>query len=97
MESLAGEAAGLSEDDPKQAARLMRKFSDMTGMRFAGGVEEAIDRMEAGEDPEAIESELGAGLDADSPFLLPKKGAEGGSRPARERGAPRRDPTLHDL
>ncbi len=48
MESLAAEAEGMNEDDPRQAARLMRRMGDMTGMQFGAGMEEAIHRMEAG-------------------------------------------------
>ena len=64
MESLASEAEGLDEEDPRAAARLMRKFSDMTGLQYQGKVEEALSRMEAGEDPDAIEAEMGDALEA---------------------------------
>ena len=63
MESLAGEAEGMSEDDPRAAARLMRKLSDMTGLKYKDGIEEALSRMESGEDPEAIEQSMGDMLD----------------------------------
>ena len=32
MAMLAGEAENISQDDPKQAANLMRKLSDMSGL-----------------------------------------------------------------
>ena len=35
MSALEREAAGLNEEDPKQAARLMRKLTEMTGMELA--------------------------------------------------------------
>ena len=44
IESLAGEAEKINEDDPRQAAQLMRKFSQMTGLEFGEGVQEAIGR-----------------------------------------------------
>ena len=55
--------------------RLMRKLFDSTGMPLSGGMEEAIRRMEGGEDPDKIEEELGDVLEGEdgSPF----SGAEG--------------------
>lgn len=97
MESLAGEAAGLREDDPKQAAQLMRKLAEMTGAKFAGGMEEAMQRLAAGEDPDAIESSMGDVLESEDPFTFPEGGGGTGSRSRRMRGAPRRDPGLYDL
>lgn len=94
MHMLAGEADKINEDDPRQAADLMRKLSDMTGMKLGNGMEEALSRMESGEDPDKIEAEMGDLLENEDPFLLPgKKGAVGGAR----RKAPRRDDTLYDL
>ncbi len=56
MNLLSQEAEHMDENDPKQAANLMRKLSDMTGMNLGSGMEEALKRMEAGEDPEQIEA-----------------------------------------
>lgn len=92
MASLASEAEGIGEDDPKAAARLMRKFSDMTGLKYTGGMEDALSRLEAGEDPEALESEMGGMLDNEEvPFILPGKG--GGQKSA----PPKRDETLYEM
>ena len=94
MQMLAGEADKINEDDPRQAANLMRKLSDMTGLELGDGMNEALKRMEAGEDPDAIEAEMGDLLEAEDPFVLPdKKAANPGSR----RRAPRRDDKLYDL
>jgi len=41
MNLLGREAETLDENDPKQAANLMRKLSDMTGMNLGSGMEEA--------------------------------------------------------
>jgi hypothetical protein len=46
MHMLAGEADKMNEDDPKQAANLMRKLSDMTGFELGEGMDEALRRME---------------------------------------------------
>ncbi len=93
MQMLAGEADKINEDDPRQAANLMRKLSDMTGLELGDSMTEALKRMEAGEDPDAIEAEMGDLLEEDEPFLLPgKKGAKSTRRPP-----PMRDEKLYDL
>jgi putative FmdB family regulatory protein len=73
MSLLAREAEHLDENDPRQAANLMRKLSDMTGLNLGPGMEEALSRMEAGEDPEQIEAEMGDLLEGEDPFDLKKK------------------------
>ena len=94
MNMLAGEAENMNEEDPRQAANLMRKLTDMTGMELGPGMQEALKRMEAGEDPDAIEAEMGDLLEDEEPFMMPeKKGRAKGAR----RAAPRRDETLYDL
>ena len=90
---LAGEAENISEDDPRQAARLMRKFSSMTGMEFGEGMEQAIDRMEAGEDPESIEAEMGDLMNEEDPFVI----AGGRKGKGRRKTPPARDEKLYDL
>ena len=80
MSAIAQEADGLDENDPRQAANLMRKLSDMTGLNLGDGMEEALRRMEAGEDPEQVEAEMGDLLDGEEPFAVQKKGAKAGKR-----------------
>ncbi len=70
LEGLMREAEGMNEDDPRQMAQLMRKFSDKTGINLGEPMEEAIARMEAGEDPDAIEKDMGDLLDSDDAFSL---------------------------
>ena len=100
MESLAGEAEGLDSEDPRQAARLMRRLYGAMGMNLGPAMEEAMRRMEAGEDPDAIESEMGDLLESEDPF-----GAEGGG-PGLSEGLsafrkkllkPKVDDTLYEL
>ena len=93
MQMLAGEAQNINEDDPKQAANLMRKLTSMTGLELGSGMEEALRRMEKGEDPEQIEAEMGDMLENEDPFQLTAKKS---ARAAR-RKAPTRDDTLYDL
>ena len=58
MMSMASEVDKMDEDDPKQAARMMRKLFDASGMKLGDSVEEAICRMEAGEDPPKVDDHL---------------------------------------
>ena len=94
MNMLAGEAENMNEEDPRQAADLMRKLSDMSGLKLGRGMEEALSRMEKGEDPEQIEADLGDVLEGEDPFIMARKKG----RDARyNRPAPFRDETLYDL
>ncbi len=106
MEAMAGEMDSIDENDPKQGARLMRKLFSATGMPIGTGMEEALRRMEAGEDPEKIEEQMGDVFEED-PFggLL---GGEGeASEPAddekralgrlRRMLPPSHDPELYEL
>jgi len=94
MNMLAGEAENLNEEDPRQAANLMRKLTDMTGMELGAGMQEALRRMEAGEDPDDIEAEMGDLLEDEEPFVLPEKT---GSAKTTKRAAPKRDEILYEL
>ena len=73
MSLLAKEAEQIKEDDPRQAANLMRKLTSMTGLELGPGMEEALSRMEAGEDPEKIEQEMGDILEEEEPFGVKEK------------------------
>ena len=92
MAMLEKEAGNINEDDPRQAADLMRKLSDMTGMELGDGMNEALRRMENGEDPEQIEAEMGDLLEEEDPFSFQAKSGKQGRR-----GAPVVDETLYDL
>lgn len=62
--------SGLDEDDPKSLARFMRKMANETGEDLGPEFEEVIGRLEAGEDPEAIEKSMPdlGGADAGDDF-----------------------------
>lgn len=96
MDALAREADGLSEEDPRQAADLMRKFSKMTGMELGSGMQEALNRLESGEDPDQIEAELGDRLEKEDPFIIPEKEKKS-QKKGQARPAPRRDKTLYEM
>jgi len=94
MEWMARQSGNISEDDPRQAARLMRQFSDMTGVELGPGMQEALNRMAAGEDPEQVEAEMGDALETEEPFLMPGKK---GLKSLKKRLPPEKDETLYDL
>ena len=92
MNLLAKEADHMDENDPRQAANLMRKLTDMTGLNLGASMEEALHRMEAGEDPEQIEAEMGDLLEGEEPFSLKEKSSKIlKSRP------PQKDEKLYEL
>ena len=93
FESLMRDAEGMNEEDPRQMATLMRKFSDKTGISMGEQMEEALSRMESGEDPDQIEKEMGDLLDSDDTFTLEaiKKKVRSGPRP------PLHDEKLYEL
>lgn len=96
MESLAGEAGALEGDDPRAAARFVRRLYDTAGLPVSGELREALHRMESGEDPDAIEEEMGGLLESLDPF-----GGAAAERPGasvrRRFLPPRRDPELHEM
>ena len=94
--SMAGELEGLDQDNPQQAARAMRKVMDQAGIELGDGVEEAIGRLEAGDDPDEIEATLGNSFDDDvNPFSVKSRSMLGAIR--RKYLPPKTDPVLYDL
>jgi putative FmdB family regulatory protein len=61
MRVLEKEMAGMDQEnpDPRQLGRLMRRMSELTGEPMPDEMTEAVKRLEAGEDPEKIEEEMG--------------------------------------
>jgi len=99
VESMAGDFDNLDENDPKQAATMMRRLFDATGMKPGAGMAEAIARMEAGEDPDQIEAELGDLLNEENPFAAAggKSGLPNLAELRRELLPPKRDETWYPL
>lgn len=99
MASMAGELEHLDDEDPKQAALAMRKLFQASGLKMGDAMSEAIRRMEAGEDPDQIDAELGDALEQEDPF------SAGGGRPSiealkqmrRDLLPPKRDDTWYPL
>ncbi|MGA2505957.1 MAG: FmdB family zinc ribbon protein [Chitinispirillaceae bacterium] len=97
METLASEAEGMDESDPRKAADLMRRFSSMTGLRLGDKMEDALSRLEAGEDPESLEKDM-EGLEEKDLFKIDGAGEGSGKKnlSARKK-APLRDDTLYEM
>ena len=94
--SIAGELEGLDQDNPQQAARAMRKVMDQAGIELGDSVEEAIGRLEAGDDPDDIEATLGNSFDDDvNPFSVKSRSMLGAIR--SKYLPPKTDPALYDL
>lgn len=59
--SMAGELESLGEsEDPRALATMMRKLTTAAGIEAGPRMEEMISRLEAGEDPDALDESLGA-------------------------------------
>jgi hypothetical protein len=90
---LARKAENFNEEDPRQMARMMRKLSEKTGLSLGDGMEEALARLEAGEDPETVEQEMGELLEGDDQLF--KQGRKAMQRAGSRK--PFRDETLYEL
>lgn len=95
MAEMATQTEGMNEDDPRQMARMMRKLYDATGMDLGQGMQEAIRRMEAGEDPDKIEEEMGDLLETEEPALGHRSGRL--RQLSKRLRPPQVDETLYDL
>jgi putative FmdB family regulatory protein len=83
---MAGEMSEADAEDPRAMARMMRRLAEESGERITPALDEMFRRMEAGEDPEALEDELGPRLEEEM--------GDGDEGPG---GAPSRDDGLYNL
>jgi hypothetical protein len=90
----------LDENDPRQGARLMRQMFEAAGMPVGTGMDEALKRMESGEDPEKVEAEMGDVFEED-PFAAgsgePREPKERLARLRRRLLPPSVDPELYEM
>ncbi len=89
------EEGGDGPEDPRQMAGVMKRMFELTGMQPTGAMLEAMKRMEAGEDPDKIDEEMGDALDGDADPFAQSQGT--GKRLSRFFEAPNVDPELYDL
>ena len=79
MESMMDEIGDLDdEEDPRHLARIFRRIGDATGLELGPRTEEMMSRLEAGEDPDKLEEEMGDEFEDDEAieqfFRLRKRG-----------------------
>ncbi len=99
LSEMEGEMASLSEDhpDPRQLGRLMRKMTEATGQDVPEPMQQMIQRLEKGEDPEKLEAEFGDVMETLGDDFGGDQEPGPGNRAARARKAPRRDPKLYEM
>jgi len=90
---LAQEAEKMNEEDPRAMACLMRRFTEKTGLALNENMEKALSRLEAGEDPDQVEQEMGDVFAGDETLPFALKQARRGARPK----APIHDETLYEM
>lgn len=64
MEQLAGELGDLEGEgpqDPRQVSRFLRRFTELTGLEAGPKMRDLLERLDRGEDPDALEEEMGGG------------------------------------
>jgi putative FmdB family regulatory protein len=89
MMRMTGELGEKDAEDPRAMARMMRRLAEVSGEKMTPTMEEMFRRLEAGEDPDSLEDELGPQLEAE----MGEESGEGGD----EGGAPTRDEGLYSL
>ena len=62
------DAMDADDADPADAVRVMRQMANEGGLKFSPEVNEAITRIEAGEDPEKIDEQFQEVFDCHDPF-----------------------------
>jgi len=82
--------------DPSDAVRVMREMASAGGLTFNKDVQEAMARIEAGEDPEKIDEQFKEVFDTENPFEAGTADAKSLALWRRLRG-PRRDPKWYDI
>lgn len=101
MAEMEREMAGMDEDnpDPRKMGTLMRKMASLTGEKLPDSMEEMIGRLEAGEDPEALEEEFGDMPELDEFGEAMDDGGENSPTRQKLRGMrrPNRDPELYEM
>jgi putative FmdB family regulatory protein len=75
---LVRDAEHMDENDPRQVGRFMRRMSELTGEPLDAEMEEAVRRLESGEDVDRVEEEMGD--------LFGPGGADGDFGPSYDEG-----------
>ena len=95
---MGGEIEKLGNDsDPREAATLMQRFAKASGLSFNETINEALGRMAAGEDADAVEAEFGEALESANPFAENAVQKIASLKRLLRASGPRHDPKLYDL
>jgi len=100
MAEMESEMSSMNEEnpDPRQLGRLMRKMTEATGQKMPDAMEQMIQRLERGEDPETLEEEFGDSLEnLGEEFGEGAAGEEKAGALKLRRGRPKRDPALYEM
>ena len=84
MMRFAAELENMDENDPRAMAAAVRRMTEIAGEPVTPAMEEMIRRLEAGEDPEQVEEDLGDALEEE--MGDEGGGAFGGAPPTRDDG-----------
>ena len=82
MMRLAAELESMDENDPRAMAAAVRRMTEIAGEPVTPAMEEMIRRLEAGEDPDRVEEEMGDALEEE----MGEGGGFGGPAPVRDEG-----------
>jgi hypothetical protein len=83
MMRFASELENMDENDPRAMAAAVRKMTEIAGEPVTPAMEEMIRRLEAGEDPEKVEEELGDAIEEE---MGDQGGGFSGAAPTRDSG-----------
>src|SRR5258708_34851745 len=102
MAEMEREFSGMNDEnpDPRQLARMMRKSSDFTGEKMPAQMQEMLQRLEKGEDPDKLEAEYGESLEEPEGLPgAPESRGESARQTLRKmrRRILQRDPTLYEM
>ena len=88
------ETVGDAADDPRKSAELLRQFSEASGLSFNKDMRDALRRLESGEDPDAVASDMESIVDSGADPFAP---SDRSGAAARKSAAPQKDPTLYEM
>lgn len=99
MAEMGHELSSMSDEnpDPRQIGRLMRKMSEAAGKKMPEVMEQMIQRLEKGEDPESLEAEYGDALENMGDVFADDSENPDISRAKARPKAPTRDPKLYEM
>lgn len=73
IQMMGDDMENANDNDPKQMVSLLRKFNKALGVKMNDKVEEALVRMETGESPEEVASEIEEEITSENLFEEKKK------------------------